>query len=80
MSDPGASAAAEPGFGMTDLEERLQGTEGPALHAAVMSRLTQLDEAFGAMVRQGLGPEQFKQAQALSRALVAARSFLSGAS
>ena len=75
---PGADPSGD-GFGMTALEERMQGPEGREVHAAAVSRMTQLLHAIDASVEAGLGPMEFKRAETIRIALAAARAFVSGA-
>lgn len=62
--------------GMTDLEERLQASDGAEVRAALLSRLAHLDGAVGAMVRRGLARGGFERAQAIQGAIQAAQNFL----
>jgi type III secretion system YseE family protein len=64
-------------FGMTDLEERLRGPEGPAAIAQLRSRFEQLRTEIRSEIASGLPPDQFTRAQALGAALAAAGDMLS---
>ena len=68
--------AAQTQVAMTDLDDRLQGHDGPEVRMAVLSRLAQLDGDIGAMVQRGLTRDEFQRAQAVRGALQAARNFL----
>lgn len=72
----GLPDAAEPPFGMTDLEEHLRADNGAEVGAAILSRLAQLDGDIGAMVRRGLAPDDFRRAKAIQGAIAAAQGFL----
>ena len=70
--------ATGPAFGMTDLEERLQGPEGSRIKDELLSRLSQLRAELDAMVELGLRPEQFACATAIRAAIDAACAIMVG--
>jgi hypothetical protein len=70
-------AAATPGgFGLTDLEERLNGPERDAAAGAIEASLQAMQARIAAAVAGGLRPDLFARARELSSAVEAARRVL----
>jgi hypothetical protein len=73
---PDAPPAQPIDFGMTDLEEKLRGPGGKAARAALISRLEQLGSEFAAKLKSGLTPADYAKADAIAKALAAAREIV----
>jgi hypothetical protein len=63
-------------FGMTDIEEALRGPDGQAVRAALMARLDQRSAEFAAKLKSGLPPAEYGRADAIAKALAAAREIV----
>jgi hypothetical protein len=72
----GAQPSAEMDFGMTDLEEKLNGADGEAVRNAVVKRLDGLLDQTTAEIRAGLAPGSYSRAEAVASALAAAREIM----
>jgi len=71
-----ARPSAEMDFGMTDLEEKLNGADGEAVRNAVIKRLDGLLDQTMAELRAGLAPGSYSRAEAVASALAAAREIM----
>jgi hypothetical protein len=63
-------------FGMTDLEEALRKPGGRAVRDGLVSRLDSLMADLGTRIKAGLPPAEFTRAQAIAKALAAARAIV----
>jgi len=66
-------------FGMTDLEEALQGPDGATVRAEALARLDGALLRVEARLRDGLDPRQFAPTESIRAALVTARGLLAAA-
>ncbi len=65
---------AEPGaFAMTDIEDGLRGPDGETFRAQLVDRLDRRAAEFADKLRIGLSPTDYAQAEAIAKALAAAR-------
>lgn len=73
---PDTTLAPPIDFSMTDLEERLRGPDGKTTRAALTARLEQLTGEFAAKLKSGLTPADYAKANAIAKALAAAREIV----
>jgi hypothetical protein len=68
-----AETAPVSDFGMTDLEEALRSPDGAAVRSGLIEHLGKLSADIAAQMRGGLSPGDFTRADAVAKALAAAR-------
>jgi hypothetical protein len=75
MADDAQRAEADPAamFGMTDLEEALQGPDGAAIRAGVIARLDALATNLQQQMDRGIEPNRFETARRILGAVATAR-------
>ena len=60
-------------FGMTDLDEALRGPDGETVRTGLIEHLGKLSAEIAVQMRGGLSPGDFGRADAVAKALAAAR-------
>ena len=60
-------------FGMTDLEEKLSGTDAATHRETILNSLNQLNEKISVQLGSGLAPQDYDRARRVSAAVASAR-------